>query len=493
MHLIFHQKNKRKHNTHKYISFFSCITKKVLSISLLLALLISNQTLIVRAELREEPGVGNQYIDVENGEWWMDTHGNDRKNAHASVHIERYKIDNENHTIQWRVVFNENREWWPRPTVGIILPKSDIEKTGLTRFIGDAMQDITPLNVVNDFNGGSHRWGYNSNEWKFNDEYYARIQKGYWNSYSGSNLNTWRDEGRFSRMLISNENGTGEPITWFFTTYHDEDTILENVPLVAMISNWGGAYQYVTAVGPFGIASFHPLYHPDPIYVDDINNLNDSDKQKIFAAVKKKVDQWIQSKIDASSADDPAVKTAIQEEEDATVELVDNHTYVKTFSDQSKLKMELSRFIIQREVSVDPQYNELLYNESANIQISVNDPGYSPGDVVVPVDGTLPDGLTWDTSTATIRGLPMIDWSQIQGLVGHKEKVFTFDVAMKKDDGTVNSLAATRKTVTIRVKQDETIIPVGVEDMKTTPFHLMVMLSLLAIFLVFINHRKSEN
>lgn len=299
--------------------------------------------------------------------------------------------------------------------------------------------------------------------------------------YTNNDLN-WQNNN--SRANIESKDRSTRPEV--------KDVSLENVPMFALLANGVYKYKRLAAIGPFGIASFHELKVPKRVYVDDIDNLTQNDKKRIFDTIREDIDKVIAKK---SGQDQINYR---KEEDEATVDIVDN-TYVRTFSDGSKLKLGLRSFVRQRELGVLYENNTVNWKDSVDIALGVNDPEFKNEMIAMPTEGELPAGLGWDKTTVTedvpngmIRGIPDIDWSKVEGVPGKKQVTFTFNIALRKEDGTINTRPETKKTITITVKQDEDIVPVGVEDFPTTPFVVLSMTSLGAITIIFLRRRTQQ-
>ncbi len=481
------QKNKKR-------SMASRLAKGILCFILVLCPIILNMSVVAHAEEKQKD---NYILDIDEGKVWAEEIGRgDGSTARQSMSIERlrynYNDSEEFNTIDWEIIFNKNKEYWSGLLLYALLPKTDPKLTMVTRE-DKYWNKVDNLNVYSDFNGGSRRWGYDNPSAKFNSEYTDNFQATLQGTPPGSNMNAWRDLGRISRVIISGEGrngpgpwGNGDRYIWRITTYHTKDVALENVPMFAAIMNSRYGHKRVAGIGPFGIASFHELKVPNTrVYVDDIDNITENDKKRIYDRIRKDVDEVIATK---SGQDQINYK---KEEDEARVEIMDN-TYVKTFSDGSKLKLSLKSFVRQRELNVLNQYNEVNWKDSVDIALGINDPDFKNSMVALPAEGKLPAGLGWDQSVATedvpngkILGIPDVDWSKVSGTEGSKQVTFKFNIALRKEDGSINKRSETYKPITIVVRQDQGAVPVGVEDFPVIPFVILSMVAMSAIAIFF--------
>ncbi|TCD46655.1 hypothetical protein D3X11_04585 [Streptococcus sp. X16XC17] len=164
--------------------------------------------------------------------------------------------------------------------------------------------------------------------------------------------------------------------------------------------------------------------------------------------------------------------------------------YKLLFKDNSAYSIPVTEILKQVELTVAPQEQTILEGEKVNIGLTVNDPDFPAERINVPPVGQLPDGLAWDPTTKTITGSPKVDWATIPGNSGEKVANISFEVSLKQEDGNINE--STRKIITISVKQDPALVPVGVRDYGYPIPILIALVGLLSSGFMYLRIRKES-
>lgn len=446
--------------------------------------------------------------------------------AKNTVFVEKI-INQEKHSIDWYVDFYPRRENNDSPYYhvhfGLVLPSCKNKELPVhIKYDGSRRRNEETIDVYDPSlfptpnslyglgaaTGAYYRQGYDIGSQEFESIFEPVIRSFFAEKNPipspspGSDINFWRDKGYLDRLITLREKDYFDrekgSVHFSFTTFHDENIDLSRVPLIAFFTGANyNDYRRIKVVGPFGIAAYQEIIKPnDNIYVDDINNLTSKDKSKIKDTIFNSTKEYYENQPESEE-----IMRRKKELGDAfngfgqgNINVDDQGNFSITYRDGSKLDLEASKFLRQRELSVTPESQYLLQGNPVDITVSVNDPFFDGKNIIVPTKDMLPDGLKWDPASKKITGIPKIDWSEIQGTSGSKEKAITFDVALKTEDGAVNELLETKKTVNITVKQDPNQVPVGVHDSGNETSYIMIAIGIIAMALVLtgIAKRKDE-
>lgn len=441
--------------------------------------------------------------DVVNQKVWFGATDKDLGYAKNGINIQK-EIDYDTNSIHWTVDFNDSytQKTWTWPFYYIFMP-NHVGEVVIHKSAG------APVVKESDFNGQNNRWNHKNPSTEYKREFENRVIKHIPNDMPEikSNLN-WLKDSFLSNVLISREGTINTRYTWTFTTKHTPGTVLEKVPMVVGAYGDGAApnsWPRGLAIGTFGIALRHHIPIPEKIYVNNPDSLTPYEKsvvrkrilEKVLEAYKKdkspphgKKKELVEFFNINVFLTVNGVETPIRYEEYnggtnlrlvdgkgneitdlSTIDMVrdkngmpdmiplnrvnisNDGRFTISFDDWTFLTLDPSLYIAKKELKVQPLKQEVLDKEKVS-EISITALGYD----AFAIDPTTP-GLTLTKNkdnTAKITGtIENVIFPEGQDSVTYKFKV--------KAEDAENSMSVT-KEVSITVKKNPGLVPVGVNE-----------------------------
>ncbi|MGQ7383229.1 YSIRK-type signal peptide-containing protein, partial [Streptococcus suis] len=267
-------------------------------------------------------------------------------------------IDEKNRTVTYTIYFNANHENWSRPGIDAFLPNViDVNSINITRDYkenGGIWLQQGKENLVEFDQGRTRKAIWYTDTDNFNNGWNRIKDTG---SDGTSELDKWKNEGKFSIYLHSWETYSTKQYKWTITAKLKEGlTALEvkEAPVVVGMSTWNRRWPRYVGTGPHdtdgdGYSDIRERYYgtdpenrddqptaaklfdlrkPDqPVEVKDTNNLTPEEKEKVKDAIKAK---------------NPTLS------QDAKVEVGNDGTVTVTYSDQSTDELPGNEVVVEK-------------------------------------------------------------------------------------------------------------------------------------------------
>ena len=149
-------------------------------------------------------------------------------------------------SIHWKIEFNKNRESWTTPWIFVFLPDAVKAPKEIKRYKDGVYHDTIK---IEDFNGSHNRWHAEKGTQRFNQEWTNFVQRT-GNDGAMSEQNTWKDQGRYSRLIYSKEASGRTSYTWEFDTEIIPGIDVDEAAILGGINAWNHGYPRVVGYGP---------------------------------------------------------------------------------------------------------------------------------------------------------------------------------------------------------------------------------------------------
>ena len=149
-------------------------------------------------------------------------------------------------SIHWKIEFNKNKQSWTTPWIFVFLPDAVKAPKEIKRYKNGVYHDTIK---IEDFNGSHNRWHAEKGTQKFNEEWTNFVQRT-GNDGAMSEQNTWKDQGRYSRLIYSKEASGRTSYTWEFDTEIIPGIDVDEAAILGGINAWNHGYPRVVGYGP---------------------------------------------------------------------------------------------------------------------------------------------------------------------------------------------------------------------------------------------------
>ena len=179
------------------------------------------------------------------GKVYMGDSNKEVENAKKNIDVTK-TLSADGKSIHWKIEFNKNHESWTTPWIFVFLPDAVKAPKEIKRYKNGVYHDTVK---IEDFNGSHNRWHAEKGTQGFEQEWTNFVQRT-GNDGSMAEQNSWKDQGRYSRLIYSKEASGRTAYTWEFDTEIIPGIDVDEAAILAGINAWNHGYPRVVGYGP---------------------------------------------------------------------------------------------------------------------------------------------------------------------------------------------------------------------------------------------------